>query len=237
MKFSSSRIRYGVVAFSLVELMVVVLIVSVLMALGFSVMRGGRANAEKARCVAHLRQAGQEVLMLMGENDQVLEVFARGAPEVKMWGRRIAIEVNQKEREHLRCPSAPVAFAIDHVNWYWSTYGINVFDPQGVRSSDVRPGEYLYRVAVVNVESPAQFLLLADSGGKGKNADGERTQVFRLDNATESGVVARHDGHAHLYFLDGHLESVAETRFSDYTMPYYDAEDNFHPVPTVPTTP
>ncbi len=218
-------------AFSLVEALVALVIVAALAVIGSSVISSSRQKVEKMRCASQLRQAGIAVLVSIAENNQILQTFAGGAPELEIWGRQLTRQQPLLQRDYLRCPTGSSTFPIQHVNWYWNTYGINVSDTRHGKLLVGKPGETLYRLPVLTVEQPAHFILLADSGGSTKDANGERNQTFRLHNSASyrSGVVARHGNHANLFFLDGHLESVPGTRLGEYAIPFYDPDDTFRP--------
>ncbi|HWL52471.1 MAG TPA: prepilin-type N-terminal cleavage/methylation domain-containing protein [Chthoniobacteraceae bacterium] len=221
-------------AFSLTELLVGIAVISALAVLALVAVQSARVATDRARCVHQLRQAGIAVMAYTANRNQVLQTFAGGVPELEIWGNQLLRErlITKEGKGLLRCPSSPAGYDVDNVNWYWSAYGINVSNTTyGSLITGRKPGESIYRLPLPAVPEPSRFVLLADSGGAGRNAAGVRTQTFRLHNLPryESGVIARHRGHANVYFLDGHVESVPEARFADLDVPYHDTTDRFRP--------
>lgn len=221
-------------AFSLTELLVALAVVSALAVLALVAVQSARVASDRARCVHQLRQAGIAIMAYTAHHNQVLRTFAGGAPEFEIWGNQLLREqlIQRESKGQLRCPSSPAGYATNHVNWYWSCYGINVSNTTyGSLVTGRKVGESIYRLPLSAVPEPSRFVLLADSGGAGRDATGTRSQTFRLHNLPryEAGVIARHRGHANIYFLDGHVESVPQARFADLDVPYHDTTDRFRP--------
>jgi prepilin-type processing-associated H-X9-DG protein/prepilin-type N-terminal cleavage/methylation domain-containing protein len=204
-------------AFTLVEFLVVVAIISILALLVSASASKARQKAQQVQCISNLRQLGVGLQNILSGNE--------GYPPVMPWARRIAREglgipssvTNYSQTGAWRCPGA-VCKTEDPEPFYYgyNAFGVEVktnatelilstnssasgidslglFHRSGARSSVKEPA-----VAV-----PSDMMAIGDCF----DFDGllERRPLNWFEN--HGNTFARHQGKANVVFCDGHIES------------------------------
>lgn len=176
-------------AFTLVEVLVVVMIVLVLMALLFPVISNMIERGHSARCVANLRQVGAGALAVAGENGGSLP-----SSMTQNWSTRIAAILNiqlqpgfvpgepKSASTIFRCPKVGDDPAPQR------SYGLNFQLGDRVGTTDDR---------LAAIAKPSRAALLAD------------TLNSSWLNSSPDGLSYRHPGKtANVFFVDGHVEAL-----------------------------
>jgi prepilin-type N-terminal cleavage/methylation domain-containing protein/prepilin-type processing-associated H-X9-DG protein len=105
-------------AFTLIEILVVIAIISILAAILFPVFARARENARRASCMSNLKQIGLGMMMYVQDYDETFPAIAMGpAGQEVNWP--YLIQPYTKSTQVFLCPSAPIASVTN------GNYGIN----------------------------------------------------------------------------------------------------------------
>lgn len=197
-------------AFSLLELLVVLVVIALLFILIYPYYVRFSENSISVGCASRMRQVG--VLYLEYANDQGGTTrFFRDGTTTKMWYDELR-KLNGWNREqassYFSCPSFE---NIDDIGPWWC-YGMRLHGSPGrvVRITD-EDGKStgVYELNPAKVEQPSNFFLLVDSITSNLNRQSFR--VIPPDLYAGAGVQVRHTDKANVLFLDGHIESLDKT--------------------------
>jgi prepilin-type N-terminal cleavage/methylation domain-containing protein/prepilin-type processing-associated H-X9-DG protein len=216
-------------AFSLLELLAVLAIVSILLALVLPVASAIRNQSRNTACQSNLRQIGAAVNLYAADNGRYpLSAYDqnslyRGWYQLLLGQGPSASYDNQTRsfidgsggpnylgsREVLSCPAGS-----------WTTMGENPSSPVSYAMTDLVLWHYSSQRTD---EIPQFFTSLLNQPSKWPLVmDGEATRIFGLNNPTEDAqakqrYAARHDGLANVLMVDGHIEQLAygDTRWSE----------------------
>ena len=213
--------RAGVLAaFTLTELMVVIVIIAVLSAIVFSVSKYAKKAGESATCLNRLRQVGTILSSRAVENNNRYQVFAGGSgsfeyrPYIILRDELdLPASPSSAHYETLKnvmfCPSGPGAHS-EPKNPHWTCYGVNIADSdlagskwitESVKDSSGRSGN-LSVLRPSSVRSPSRCVLVADS------CTNDGSEIFRIKGGDRIGM--RHNGKANAIFLDGSARSLGK---------------------------
>jgi prepilin-type processing-associated H-X9-DG protein/prepilin-type N-terminal cleavage/methylation domain-containing protein len=177
-------------AFTLVEVLAVVVIVVILMALLLPVISNMIERGHSTRCVANLRQLGAGALAVAAENGGSLPTSMVG----QSWQTRIAAVLNIQLQPGFvpgEPKSAPTIFRCPNVGddpAPQRSYGLNFQLGDRVGTTDDR---------LAAIAKPSRAALLADTLGSS------------WLNSSPNGLSYRHPGKtANVFFVDGHVEAL-----------------------------
>ncbi|NQT18598.1 MAG: prepilin-type N-terminal cleavage/methylation domain-containing protein [Planctomycetes bacterium] len=194
-------------AFTLVEMLVVIGIVSVLASLLIPVLSQARATARRVNCLNNLRQWGLAATMYMGDHGGYIPRRGQGIRELKIITRdsdwfnclppylgeqpyRILVEQGKQpkagDRSLFICPSAN-----DSEGAFFMPYAMNMY-----LSPWIRPDPH----NIMEIPDPAKVVFMADAPGP-FSATAPSAKAFSVE--------PRHRGHANVVFLDGHVKSFS----------------------------
>jgi prepilin-type N-terminal cleavage/methylation domain-containing protein/prepilin-type processing-associated H-X9-DG protein len=234
-------------AFSLVELLVVVGVISILVSLLLTALVGAKAKAERVRCLSNLRQLGLALTQFVGDNHTYPLYGNRDFPEhpahstswVGALHKASGEPTTEKPREWLskgiwKCPSAkpPSDWPLHegYISYDYNAFGLG--SPSdgsslglGGARADFRTGEYAPPVAESQVANPVQMVALGDgfTGWPRVIRDGVGT-LWRSPSAEDrfastSRSNRRHQRRATVFFCDGHAEALPLKRL------FYDTDE------------
>jgi prepilin-type processing-associated H-X9-DG protein/prepilin-type N-terminal cleavage/methylation domain-containing protein len=212
----AGRLRPGHVAFTLVELLVVVAVIALLSALAFPALRSAIETSRRATCAGNLKTLATAVLGYVGENNGCLPYaydnpnIIKPGPTPWFWAvgdyfggqytrAQEVVWINKRSLRALPsclyCPSAKRE--TNNSTPYDISYGLNT------ALTGRYPTEPLRRVS--SIQRPSRMILLADAmsySERNQNAWGVATQ----------SVSKRHGTVANVAWLDGHVsrEPLAE---------------------------
>lgn len=219
-RYTPAGCRVTAQAFSLIEIVVSLAVLSLLLALAIPSLIRMFHEGENIRCLANLRVASAAVHSMTSDNGGLFKTWARGnsSTGVGVWGWNLLRLDYIDSREVLRCPSGEATFALDNDAWYHNTYGVNMLMPDGTPDS-ARGNSQDYELNFFHVTDPSRHIFLVDSAERAFMPDkpGVRSQRFRanMDRLTD-GIQLRHLKRANVVFLDGHIESLDRERGQDF---------------------
>ena len=208
-------------AFTLLELLVVISIISILAALSLAGISKMRGIAQGANCSNSLRQLGAATQMYLAENNHVFFNYSMAAPGGRLWyfgfessaslglpeGSRTVDTTMSPLYPYVRdvggveiCPAFPYGSAIwkgKYKGASWG-YGFNTF---------------LSSLNSLTIAQPSQVLLFGDCAqvntfqapATPKNPLVE--EFYMIENSYTT-VHFRHGIHANILFIDGHVEGL-----------------------------
>ena len=200
-------------AFTLVELLTVIVIVGVLAGLLIPVVQAARSRARAAECAGRLRTLAQAVLLTAEERRGALprSFHSAAAHREAGWAAEIAgaLQVPAADSEgwpaafnrHYRCPSD----AATDPSVY--SYGLNVhfeLDPDG---DDYAGSPATWR-RLERIPTPSRTILLAETRPVAFG-DHVMAHLWRSPAAAKNALAHdRHAGRAHYAFCDGHVAAL-----------------------------
>jgi prepilin-type processing-associated H-X9-DG protein/prepilin-type N-terminal cleavage/methylation domain-containing protein len=216
----AGRLRPGHVAFTLVELLVVVAVIALLSALAFPALRSAIETGRRATCAGNLKTLATGVLGYAGENNGFLPYslgnnLILGGPSSAPWFWAVgdylggqytkAQEADWSKQKTFRglpsclyCPSAKRETS--NTTPYDVSYGINriLVDKDLANSPPTQ-------TRVISVPRPSRMVLLGDSMSYSEKG----SHAWRVTGGT---VSKRHGTVANVAWLDGHVsrEPLAE---------------------------
>jgi prepilin-type N-terminal cleavage/methylation domain-containing protein/prepilin-type processing-associated H-X9-DG protein len=184
-------------AFTLVELLVVMVIIAVLTALVVPVIASVQAQARATKCLNQLRQIGLAARLYANENEQVLPFTQH---QKASWVK--TLQPYASGTITFRCP------ADAHRTRLYS-YALNDFltpDPAGARGMNYSK--------ITRIPAPAETLLFAEATEKYVNADHFHFAEYKEVTVppevfSEQVAVQRHGGKSTYLFTDAHVEALS----------------------------
>ncbi len=218
--------RFKCLAFTLIELLAVILIVSILAALGFQGFKIGAAKAQEAKFISNLRQTSAALLMLAGENDgTILPALDKTAGSTSMWQLRLAPYLGEDFttaakfddpalvlRSVMRDPADRTLTPLMTPNRPTRNIAINgnanmVDAPTtGVTNRKLGSIKWPSKLAMLGPGASASISTEWGSGGK--------LLAWEMKNQP-LGDYSRYGEYMHFAFADGHIEKVSWTKVEE----------------------
>lgn len=190
-------------AFTLVELLVVILIIAVLAALLFPLGGRFREEALASKCASNLRQIGAAVHLYANDNDGLLpsalgvnglNILSRLGPLAPYWGYGASTPSDAYYNSApVKCPAANRA---DPSHSYVCNVGILGFPEGGYRQR-----------RVIEVENPAKKIIMGEGSSSFDVKDG--SYIRKWNNTKSPTLMDVHRSALNALFLDGHVERLA----------------------------
>jgi prepilin-type N-terminal cleavage/methylation domain-containing protein/prepilin-type processing-associated H-X9-DG protein len=202
-------------AFTLIELLVVIAIIAILASMLLPALNQARERAQSIKCVGHLKQVAQGILLYIDDNDEWVR-----PPRYYPPGGGSAVQYTAddyepylpapvgRERGVWRCPAKEVTVQAYSSN----TYGFNTLGFTDGASPYASNAPFKFKKLS---QLTLDFYLNADSMYM---ASGVPRQYFLVPYYTSSVPVKvhlRHSMRANMSFLDGRVESVGIGRAKD----------------------
>ncbi|MGD9518783.1 MAG: type II secretion system protein [Armatimonadota bacterium] len=186
--------RHAVCAFTLIEMLVVIAIISILASILFPVYSRARSKARRATCMSNMRQLSLALLMYAQDSDEVLPqwslvggnpVGGEPAPGVEPYTWDTQVMPYTRNINILFCPE----------------------NPHGRDKRSYAFPRYVSGQAVGAPPAPTETVVLFEKGnyppGDWKDATGEN---FHQSTSFEKGPPYFHDEGKQFAFLDGHVK-------------------------------
>ena len=196
-------------AFTLVEILVVIAIISILAAISFSLVKSSMQNGQSAKCIANLKQLGVEINIYTAENG----VYPKNPPPPALW-----LNVAYMSSNWL-CPSRFIKKDTSG-STFTPAYAPNslVFNNRDVRPVSIsRPSEI---IALIDCDqrTPSGWAIpwLEVSGSSSAATANQPIMGSPITTPDvdicqgPAGVRYRHQGKANALFLDGHVQSFTK---------------------------
>jgi len=188
--------------FTLAELLVAILILSVLAALLVPMIGKALERGRQAGCVANLRQIGTAFALLLNDNGGRFPAFASDSGDPGVWYEKLrpylgvdplaAISVTKPKV--LKCPANQThEWSFNKLSY---AYNIYLGDNDGRAGQDT-DGAWV-RVRRAAIVRPAEVILCADGDSR------EETYNSYLDYKWRAPGVIHHGG-ANILYVDGHV--------------------------------
>ena len=213
------------IAFTLVELLVVISIIGLLAGLAVPAINGGLKSAKAGACLSNLHQIGVATMAYAADNSFKLPNAGSGTSD--MWATQLAtfISTGTKSKKSIFvCPGAEKAVQEATGTDVAVTYGVhNGLMPKGGTASNissvVRSTEVILAGDVCQnpgnkgwspfcIEQPS--IISSQSGGRGGSTDLNSPISFGTDsdNGNNPWLRYRHSGKVNVVMCDGHAEAI-----------------------------
>jgi prepilin-type processing-associated H-X9-DG protein/prepilin-type N-terminal cleavage/methylation domain-containing protein len=213
------------IAFTLVELLVVISIIGLLAGLAVPAINGGLKSAKAGACLSNLHQIGVATMAFAADNSFKLPNAGSGTSD--MWATQLAtfISTGTKSKKSIFvCPGSEKAVQEATGSDVAVTYGVhNGLMPKGGTASNissvVRSTEVILAGDVCQnpgnkgwspfcIEQPS--IISSQSGGRGGSTDLNSPISFGTDsdNGNNPWLRYRHSGKVNVVMCDGHAEAI-----------------------------
>lgn len=222
--------------FTLIELMISIVIVSILATLLFSGASMARGKMNDVTCSGNLRQLASAAISWSNDHDGRLPdrsywpVFVRNrVTDAYSLHPYLGIPPENLEQDSpLTCPRykakyKPVSNAGTVVNGWHRTYGLNMYLFGSISGGDTSDADEMQKTygRMSSIPSPGTTAFFFDgpvtpngSGGGSYNGIFQYPEWRKTSSATPGlkGTDYIHDGAIHVAFVDGHVERISEER-------------------------
>jgi len=213
------------IAFTLVELLVVISIIGLLAGLAIPAINGGLKSAKSGACLSNLHQIGVATIAYAADNSFKLPDAGSGTSD--MWATKLAtfISTGTKSKKSIFvCPGCEKTVVEATGTDVAVTYGVhNGLMPKGGTASNissvVRSTEVILAGDVCQnpgnkgwspfcIEQPS--IISSQSGGRGGSTDLTSPISFGTDsdNGNNPWLRYRHSGKVNVVMCDGHAEAI-----------------------------
>lgn len=215
--FFPKRVR----AFTLVEILVVIGIISLLAALMFPVFSRVRATGRRTTCASNLRQIGMAMNQYAQDNRfyPQLDFNAYSNGTSGAWADKLFSYV--KSEKVFECPSSPYGLYSssrpapdvsdpEHPVSFNGSYDLNIPDAQYLRGETTKSVSMSYipnqRTSPMRYTRPSSTILILDGDGGFVSPGYQEPPALDAAMLSRFGVDAPHEGGANICFADGHIK-------------------------------
>ncbi len=191
--------------FTLIELLVVIAIIAILAAILFPVFARAREKARATSCLSNCKQMGLANAMYQSDyDDYLVPVYIRWPSSGGGWAGYAywfeLLDPYMKNRQVFHCPSStPPAWPRGSAAFL--DYGINYYLVGAPSNPDsfIKSSEIAY---------PAETLVVAESAWTEDINDYHTSNAYtvQINPHASRFIPARHNGGAHIIYVDGHAK-------------------------------
>jgi prepilin-type processing-associated H-X9-DG protein/prepilin-type N-terminal cleavage/methylation domain-containing protein len=228
---SCRRGSSAVMAFTLVELLIVIAIIAILAAMLLPVLSKAKSKAKQTACMNNLRQIGLANIMYVGDFKQYPGDYSANSG-IYVWPERL-LSLMGNNRAAFYCPSAAPDSAWDtninktlgamndpyavtpasRFSLAYNDWGLDIgHHPQLGLGGDVDGGFNQGPVTEIMIASPSDMIMLGDS----RALEAGHTWEANLDpTQSDQWPSNRHNRRSNLLFTDGHAEAALRIEVID----------------------
>jgi prepilin-type processing-associated H-X9-DG protein/prepilin-type N-terminal cleavage/methylation domain-containing protein len=193
-------------AFTLVELLFVIAILSILASLLLPCLRRAMETARKIQCANNLRSIGFGHLQYMDDNGRYVADIDSWSGPMRYWYRHVGsylypgeplIQDTPDACRVFRCPSK----GEDQGFMKYISYGMNLWQPWQIFGSSATSAQYPYKSNMVR--NPTQTMISMDSYGNERVCPDSAGASYALLNVIK--LTDRHMNGCNALFFDGHV--------------------------------
>ena len=172
-----SVVARGILAFTLVEMLIVVGIILVLVALAVPVTLKMINHSKSVKCLSNLRQLAVGIQAYVGDNNGMYPLGITS--DYKTWVDRTIPYVGQNTRGKSvwLCPAAPLPIDSDNTSLYGNSYAFSYAMNDGLASipnDNSKP-----QVRTVTITYPSEVILVADATQSASNKNLPAATLYR----------------------------------------------------------
>jgi len=206
------------VAFTLVEMLVVIAIVGIVAALIFPTLSASRRAAQNVGCVNNLRKMGVGLSAYVADHDGALipGAHTQELPKIIAWYRVLNDYVGGEEFTKTSSPAiwlcpSKILTPMNTTTSAYIGYGWN-YSSFGDLVGSVSLG---WGSKMAQVTKPSRTIIIGDSKDPWINP-GATPQNYYLYRPPSVNLATRHSGNGNYLMLDGHVEALPPTMDSTY---------------------
>jgi len=208
-------------AFTLVELMTVIAILSVLIMLSLSMVKQVQRRAYAASCASNLRQLGVATHLYLSDHQQLFFNYSENTDDGKLWyfGLEPWSSVGGPEGKRTLDPTKGPLYP-----YIQSVGGVEICKAFPYDSALWKPkfkgasygygyNTFLSGRSLLTIEQPSQVIIFGDCAEVNNfqapaSPNHPMLEEFYMIENTFTTVHFRHDGLAEMLFVDGHVEAL-----------------------------
>lgn len=203
MRFSIYSNRLNRKAFSLLEILVVLVVVGVLIFLGFFAMKSVRESSNQAKCLQNLKQLGVAFLSYAADHDGFLPRgdiprSGGGGGEHTHWpyvvDSYLDVDFEQVVKDRMAFLKTPFSCPAEE--------GTSVYNYAQNRQLNERLYGDAARIKVMDVVAPSRWVMISDGYYDRTIFTDTRAKMLSMTRITR-----RHDGSPNFLYADGHASS------------------------------
>lgn len=200
MRFSIYSNRLNRKAFSLLEILVVLVVVGVLIFLGFFAMKSVRESSNQAKCLQNLKQLGVAFLSYAVDHDGFLPRgdiprSGGGGGEFTHWtyvvDSYLDVDFEQVAKDRMAFRKTPFSCPAEE--------GTSVYNYAQNRQLNERLYGDAARIKVMDVVAPSRWVMISDGYYDRTIFTDTRAKMLSMTRITR-----RHDGAPNFLYADGH---------------------------------
>jgi len=212
------------IAFTLVELLVVISIIGLLAGLAVPAINGGLKSAKAGACLSNLHQIGVATMAYAADNSFKLPDAGASSPE---WAKTLASFVStgtKSKKSIFVCPGCEKAVQEATGSDVAVTYGMHGgLMPKGKTASNItsvtRPTEVILAGDVCQnpgnkgwspycIENPSIFTIQSSGPGGSVAMEKAISVATDADSGNSPSMRYRHSGKVNVVMVDGHAEAI-----------------------------
>ena len=212
------------IAFTLVELLVVISIIGLLAGLAVPAINGGLKSAKAGACLSNLHQIGVATIAYAADNSFKLPDAGASSPE---WATTLASFVStgtKSKKSIFVCPGCLKSVEDATANTVAVTYGMHGgLMPKGKTASNItsvtRPTEVILAGDVCQnpgnkgwspycIENPSIFTIQSSGPGGSVAMEKAISVATDADSGNSPSMRYRHSGKVNVVMVDGHAEAI-----------------------------